>query len=41
VAGLVVTRNRSVGSEDFLLGAVGLGEGGCDGDVLTDGETED
>lgn len=40
VAGLVITRNRGVGSDDFFLGAVWLGKGGSDGDVLTDWETK-
>jgi hypothetical protein len=38
---LVVAGDGGVGSHDFFLGAVGLGEGGCDGDMLTDWETED
>lgn len=41
MAGLVVTRDGSVGSNDFFLGAVWLGEGGSDGDVLADWEAED
>jgi hypothetical protein len=41
VAGLMVARDRGVGSDDFFLGAVWLGEGGCDRNVLPDWEAED
>ena len=41
VAGLVITGNGGVGSDDFFLGIIWLGKGGCDGDVLADWETED
>lgn len=41
VAGLVVTRDGGVGADDFLGGAIGLGEMGADRDVLADGEAED
>jgi hypothetical protein len=41
VAGLVVAGDGGVGADDLLVGAVGLGERGCDGDMLTDGEAED
>jgi hypothetical protein len=40
VAGLVVTRDRGIGSNNFFLGAVWLGKRGCNGDVLTDWEAE-
>lgn len=41
VPGLVVAGDGGVGSDDFFIGTFGLGEGGCDGDVLADWETED
>ena len=41
VPGLVVAGDGGVGSDDFFIGAIGLGEGGCNGDVLADWETED
>jgi hypothetical protein len=41
VAGLVVARDRGVGAHDLLAGSVGLGDGGTDGDVLANGQTED
>lgn len=41
VAGLVVARDGGVGADNLLGGAVGLGEGRADGDVLADGEAED
>lgn len=41
VAGLVVAGDGGVGADNLLGGAVGLGEGCADGDVLADGEAED
>jgi hypothetical protein len=41
VARLMVTGDRGVGSDDFFLGAVWLGEGGSDGNMLADWEAED
>jgi hypothetical protein len=40
MSGLVVARDGGVGSDDFFLGAVWLGERGCNGDVLPDWEAE-
>lgn len=40
VAGLVIARDRGVRADDFLGGAVWLGERGADGDVLAYGEAE-
>jgi len=40
VAGLVVAADRGVGADDILGAAVGLGDGGANGDVLADGEAE-
>ena len=39
VAGLVVTRDGSVGSYNFFLGLIRLFQGGCNRDMLADGET--
>ena len=41
VAGLVVAGDGGVGADDFFGRAVGLGEVGCDRDVLTDWKAED
>jgi hypothetical protein len=41
VAGLVVTRDGSVGSNNLFLGTIGLGEGRRNGDMLADGESKD
>lgn len=41
VAGLVVARDRGVGTHNLLGGTVGLLDGGADGDVLADGQAED
>jgi hypothetical protein len=40
-AGLMVTRDGSVGAEDVLVCAIWLRAAGGDGDVLADGEAED
>jgi hypothetical protein len=40
VAGLVITGNGSVGADNLLYSAVGLGARSTNGDVLTDGKTE-
>jgi len=37
----VVAGDGRVGTDDFLVGAVGLRERGCNGDVLANRETED
>ncbi len=41
VARLVVARDGRVGPDNLLERAVGLREGGADGDVLADREAED
>lgn len=41
MARLVVAGDGGVGSDDFFLCAIWLGEGGCDGDVLADWEAQD
>lgn len=41
VARLVVTRDGSVGTNDLLAAAIFLSNVGSDGDVLTDGQTDD
>lgn len=40
-AGLVVTRDGSVGADNLLGGAVGLDNWGANGDVLADGKAKD
>ncbi len=40
VAWLMVTRDGSIGSDDFFGRAIGLREGRCDGDMLADWQTE-
>ena len=41
VAGLVVTRDGSVGSNNLFLGTIGLGQGRRNGDMLADGQSKD
>jgi hypothetical protein len=36
----MVARNGSIGTNDFLGGAIWLWQSGCDGDMLADGETK-
>lgn len=40
VAGLVVAGDGCIGADDLFVGPVGLWEGRCDRDVLTDWEAE-
>jgi hypothetical protein len=41
VAGLVVPRDGSIGTNNLFVGTVGLGEGRRNGDMLADGEPKD
>jgi len=41
VAGLVIARDGGIRANNLLAGAVGLGDGGANRDVLTDRKTKD